>query len=208
MARGTEYITLAVSRGGMGYCCPSLWERANPVRHTLCCQGSSGFPPPRRGKGPRGPCADAVAPRARAGVQTGGAPRLCSSPPSQPSPARGEGAQYQGEMFMSTHTRSLCLGAWFICALLVCMASTTAWSDSDKTIVDLQRGRPEAPSRYHRPRAAHLYQYDKTEVDLAVPLPQQPAEEQRDSQRPATLPAPMPAPTTPPPQTPLPGGGR
>ena len=109
---------------------------------------------------------------------------------------------------MSTHLRSICLGAWLVCALLVCMASTTAWSDSDKTIVDLQRGLPEAPSRYHRPRAAHLYQYDKTEVDLAVPLPQQPAEEQRGSQRPATLPAPMPAPTTPPPQAPLPGGGR
>jgi hypothetical protein len=125
-----------------------------------------------------------------------------------PSPARGEGAQYQGEMFVSTHTRSRCLGAWFICALLVCMASTTTWSDSDKTIVDLQRGLPEAPSRYHRLRAAHLYQYDKTEVDLAIPLPQQPAEEQRGSQRPATLPAPMPAPTTPPPQAPLSGGGR
>ena len=109
---------------------------------------------------------------------------------------------------MSTHTRSICLSAWFICALLVCMASTTAWSDSDKTIVDLQRGMPEAPSRYHRPRAAHLYQYDKTEVDLASPLPQQSTEEQRGSQRPATLPAPMPAPTTPPPQVPLPGKGR
>ena len=108
---------------------------------------------------------------------------------------------------MPTHTRGVCLGAWLFCALLVCMASTTAWSDSDKTIVDLQRGLPEAPSRYHRPRAAHLYQYDKTEVDLAVPLPQQPAEEQRGSQRPATLPAPMPAPTTPP-WAPLPEGGR
>jgi len=188
MARGTAYITLAVSRGGMGYCFSSLWARINTVRHTLCCQGSSGFPPPRRG-------------RARVVVQTGGAPRLCSSPPS-------EGAQYQGAMFVSTHTRSLCLGVWFICALLVCMASTTAWSDSDKTIVDLQRGLPEAPSRYHRPRAAHLYQYDKTEVDLAIPLPQQSIEEQRGSQRPATLPAPTPAPTTPPPRAPLPGGGR
>ena len=184
------------------------------------------------------------------GVQTGEAPRLCSSPPSQlwrdcggagpsglfpatvsaegrqlngapfpasataegaqfnvpPSPARGEGAK--GALFVSTHTRSICLGAWFICTLLVCMASTTAWSDSDKTIVDLQRGQPEAPSRYHRPRAAHLYQYDKTEVDLAVPLPQQPAEEQRGVQRPATLPSPMSPPTTPSPQAPPPGGGR
>jgi hypothetical protein len=116
---------------------------------------------------------------------------------------------YQGEMFVSTHTRSSSLGAWFLCALLVCMASTTAWSDSDKTTVDLQRGLPEAPSRYHRPRAAHLYQYDKTEVDLAVPLPEQPAQEQRGSQRPATLPAPMPPSPTPPPLAPpLPGGGR
>ena len=109
---------------------------------------------------------------------------------------------------MSTHARSLGLRVWCICALFVCMASTTAWSDSDKTIVDLQRGLPEAPSRYHRPRAAHLYQYDKTEVDLAVPLPRQPVEEPRGSQRPATLPAPMPVPTTPPSQAPLPGGGR
>jgi hypothetical protein len=108
---------------------------------------------------------------------------------------------------VSTHIRNSLLSAWFVCAFLVCMASTTAWSDSDKTIVDLQRGLPEAPSRYHRPRAAHLYQYDKTEVDLAVPLPQQPAEEQRGSQRPATLTAPMPAPTTPP-QAPPPGGDR
>jgi hypothetical protein len=151
MARGTEYITLAVSRDGMGYCFRSLWESLGVRKAKIL---------------------------------------------------------YQGEMFVSTHTRSICLSAWFICALLVCMASTTAWSDSDKTIVDLQRGLPEAPSRYHRPRAAHLYQYDKTEVDLASPLPQQSTEEQRGSQRPATLPAPMPAPTTPPPQVPLPGGGR
>ena len=123
-----------------------------------------------------------------------------------PSPTRRGGAK--GETSVATHARNIVLSACFLCALLVCIASTTAWSDSDKTIVDLQRGLPEAPSRYHRPRAAHLYQYDKTEVDLAVPLPQQPAEEQRGSQRPATLPAPMPAPTTPPPQAPLPGGGR
>jgi hypothetical protein len=109
---------------------------------------------------------------------------------------------------VSTHSQGICLGAWFLCAWLVCIASTTAWSDSDKTVVDLERGRPEAPSRYHRPRAAHLYQYDKTEVDLVVPLPPQPAEEQRGSQHPATLPAPTPAPTPLPPQAPLPGGGR
>lgn len=106
---------------------------------------------------------------------------------------------------MSTHTRNSVCNAWFVCVLLVCMASTTVWSDSDKTIVDLERGLPEAPSRYHRPRAAHVYQYDKTEVDLAAPLPQQPAEAQRGSQRPATLPAPLSAPPPPPPP---PGGGR
>jgi len=111
-------------------------------------------------------------------------------------------------MSVSTHPQGIRLGAWFLCAWLVCIVSTIAWSDSDKTVVDLERGRPEAASRYHRPRAAHLYQYDKTEVDLAVPLPTQPAEEPRGSQRPAPLPAPMPAPTTPPPQAPLPEGGR
>ena len=109
---------------------------------------------------------------------------------------------------MFTPIRNILLSACFLSILLVCIISTTAWSDWDKTNVDLQRGLPEAPSLYHRPRAAHLYQYDKTEVDLAVPLSQQPAEEQRGSQRPATLPAPLPAPTTPLPQAPLPGGGR
>ena len=109
---------------------------------------------------------------------------------------------------MSTHARSLCLGVWCICALFVCIASTTAWSDWDKTKVDLQRGLPEAPSRYYRPRAEHLYQYDKTEVDLAVPLVRQPGEAPSDTQRPATLPALMPALTTPPYQAPRPEGGR
>ena len=41
------------------------------------------FPPPRRG-------------RARVGVKAGGVPRPCFSPPSQPSPARGEGAEGPG----------------------------------------------------------------------------------------------------------------
>ena len=153
MAGSAGYITLAVSRGGMGYCCTSLslWKRVG---------------------------------------------------------VREAKTLYQGEMFMSTHTRSIFLGAWFVCALLVCIASTTAWSDWDKTNVDLQRGLPEAASRYHRPRAAHLYQWDKTEVDLGVPLPPPPTEEQQGPQRPATLPAPMPAPTTPPSQAPIPGRGR
>ena len=109
---------------------------------------------------------------------------------------------------MSTPTRNIFLSAWFVCALLVCITSTTVWSDSDKTIVDLQRGLPDAPSRYHRPRAEQRYQYDKTEVDLAVPLTQQPPEEQRASQRPATPTPPAPAPANPPQQAPLPGGDR
>ena len=88
------------------------------------------------------------------------------------------------------------------------MASTIAWSDWDKTKVDLQRGLPEAPSRYYRPRAEHLYHYDKTEIDLALPIPRQPAEPPSDSQRPATLPVPVPALTTPPYQAPRPEGGR
>ena len=109
---------------------------------------------------------------------------------------------------MSTPTRNTYLSGWFVCVLLVCIAATNAWSDTDKTDVDLERGRPEAASRYHRPRAAHLYQYDKTEVDLAVPLVQQPPEEPRASQRPGTLTPSAPAPTPPPPQAPLPGGER
>ena len=109
---------------------------------------------------------------------------------------------------MSTPIRSTCLSGWFVCVLLVCVAVPNAWSDTDKTVVDLERGRPEAASRYHRPRAAHLYYYDKTEVDLAVPLAQQPSEAQRTPQRPGTLPPATPAPTTPPPQAPLPEGGR
>ncbi len=109
---------------------------------------------------------------------------------------------------MSTPLRHTCRSVWFVCLLLVGLAATNVWSDTDKTEVDLERGRPEAASRYHRPRAAHLYQYDKTAVDLAVPLGQQPSEEPRASQRPGTLTPPVPAPTPPPPQTPLPGGGR
>jgi len=96
---------------------------------------------------------------------------------------------------MSTHLRSTCRSSWFGCVLLVCMAATTAWSDTDKTVVDLQRGRLEAAFRYHRPRAVHLYHYDKTEVDLAVPLAPRLPEEQRPSERPGTLTPPAPAPT-------------
>jgi len=104
--------------------------------------------------------------------------------------------------------RNIFLSTWLVWVLCLCIASPYAWCDSDKTIVDLERGRPEAASRYHRPRAAHLYQYDKTEVDLAVPLPQQPAEEQRASQRPTTPTPPATAPANPSQQAPLPGGDR
>lgn len=109
---------------------------------------------------------------------------------------------------MSTPIRRTCLSAWFGGILLVCIAATTAWSDTDKTAVDLERGRPEAASRYHRPRAAHLYHSDQTEVDLAVaPVPQPPGA-QPAPQRPGTLPPPAPVPTSISPRGPLPDGGR
>jgi len=121
---------------------------------------------------------------------------------------QGDSIVRRGETCMSTPIRSTCLSGWFVCVLLVCIAVPNAWSDTDKTVVDLERGRPEAASRYHRPRAAHLYHYDQTAVDLAVPLAQQPPEEPRASQRPGTLTPAAPAPTPPPPQAPLPGGER
>ena len=117
-------------------------------------------------------------------------------------------AAWKGLTLVSTRTRGASLCGWLVCMLVVCIASTNAWSDTDKTTVDLERGQPEAASRYHRPRAAHLYQYDKTGVDLAVPLTQQPGEAQRATQRPGTLTTPTPAPTNLPPQAPLPGGRR
>ena len=41
---------------------------------------------------------------------------------------------------MSTPIRSTCLSGWFVCVLLVCIAVPNAWSDTDKTDVDLERG--------------------------------------------------------------------
>ena len=114
----------------------------------------------------------------------------------------------QGATLVSTRTGSASLCSWFVCMLVVCIASTNAWSDTDKTTVDLERGQPEAASRYHRPRAVHRYEYDKTEVDLAAPLAQPSSEDTSAPQRPATLAPPVPAPTTPPPPAPPPGGGR
>ena len=43
-------------------------------------------------------------------------------------------------------------------------------STARPTEVDLQYGRPIAASRYQRPRQVHRYEFDKTEVDLAVPI--------------------------------------
>ena len=40
----------------------------------------------------------------------------------------------------------------------------------DKTEVDLEHGRPEAASGYHRPRGVQRYGHDETEIDLARPL--------------------------------------
>jgi len=93
-----------------------------------------------------------------------------------------------------TRMCNILLGACFFYVVLVCLVPTTTWADFDKTIVDLQRGRPEAASRYYRPRAAQLYRWDKTEVDLGVPLPPPPVQEQRGSKYPSLLPGPVPAP--------------
>ena len=109
---------------------------------------------------------------------------------------------------MSTHLRSTCRRGWFGCVLVVCMAATNAWSDTDKTVVDVERSRPGAASGYHGPRAAHLYHYDKTEVDLALPVVPQSPEAQRPSQHPGTLPAALPVPPNLSPRGPLPDGGR
>lgn len=102
-------------------------------------------------------------------------------------------------------TRHGKISRWLGCVCGVLLGlTTTVWGESDKTIVDIQRGDPEAPSRYHRPRAAQVYRYDKTELDLATPLPPQPPAEPQPSQRPATLSLPSSSPAP----TPAPGGGR
>jgi hypothetical protein len=69
----------------------------------------------------------------------------------------------------------------------------------DKTEVDLERGRPEPASRYHRPRGAHMYSFDKTQVDLGKPLAASAGEE-----RPPASPASRDAS----PEAPMPGGDR
>lgn len=55
-----------------------------------------------------------------------------------------------------------------------CLGWQPAWGDTDKTIVDLERGPSALPARYSRPRGAQLYRYDKTEIDFAAPLTDQP----------------------------------
>jgi len=109
---------------------------------------------------------------------------------------------------MSRVMRTTVLRAWYTGLLLLCLLSLNAWSASDKTIVDLERGQPEAASRYHRPRAEHRYQYDKTETDLAAPLPPQTPEGQGEVQRAPSPTPPAPTPAKPPRETPLPDGGR
>src|SRR5215813_12859913 len=49
----------------------------------------------------------------------------------------GESIVRQEGTRMATHLRITCLSSWFVCVLLVCIAATNAWSDTDKTIVDL-----------------------------------------------------------------------
>jgi hypothetical protein len=47
----------------------------------------------------------------------------------------------------------------------------------DKTETDLEYGRLEPATHYHRPHGAHRYVSDTTEVDLTFPLPSLPASE-------------------------------
>lgn len=68
--------------------------------------------------------------------------------------------------YLSTLLFSLCL--------LGCIGWQPVWGDTDKTIVDLERGPSAPPARYARPRGAKLYRYDKTEIDFATPLTESP----------------------------------
>ncbi len=101
---------------------------------------------------------------------------------------------------------------WRCLALALFLSAATShpvWSDTDKTTVDLEKGRPSIPLRYHRPQGAQRYMYDKTEVDLAIPRPApQPATESQETTQPIPRPVPATLPMTLPPETPLPGGGR
>lgn len=92
--------------------------------------------------------------------------------------------------------RNARLQGWCGCLVLLSCLCTSAWGDTDKTIVDLEISKPRVTSNYHRPRWARQYTYDGTEVDLVVPRPS-----------PATAPEPpvTPLPDTPVPPEPAPG---
>jgi hypothetical protein len=69
------------------------------------------------------------------------------------------------------------LGGWLLLVLLWCSACTGAREPLEKpqhyfggTELDIEYGRPQAASVYHRPRGVQHYRFDGTEVDLAVPL--------------------------------------
>jgi hypothetical protein len=70
----------------------------------------------------------------------------------------------------------------------------------DKTETDLEYGRPEAASSFHRPRGVQRYGHDETEVDLAGSRPPQAQQE--------TPTGPAPSEPDTPPAAPLPGGSR
>ncbi|MGE3538109.1 MAG: hypothetical protein AB7N91_11830 [Candidatus Tectimicrobiota bacterium] len=96
----------------------------------------------------------------------------------------------------------VCLGTLCLSSLCMTLTPPPVWSASDKTVVDLDRGLPEAPARYRRPRGVQHYRSDKTEVDLAVPLAQS------TDGAPQTPPPAAATPGTLLPLTAPPGGGR
>jgi hypothetical protein len=108
-------------------------------------------------------------------------------------------------MHMPKHRRYL--RGWLLLVLLWGSACTGVQEsiDSpqhyfDKTETDLEYGRPEAASSFHRPRGVQRYGHDETEVDLAGPRPPQAP--------PESLTSPVPSRSAPPPAAPLPDGGR
>ena len=98
---------------------------------------------------------DAALPHSR------GEDQYCLPIPTAPAGGRGDVGVYP-RRHLAPALVSLCFA---LCALPLLPPGVAL----TEAIVDLERGLPEAPSRTHRPRVAHLYQYDKTEVDLAVP---------------------------------------
>jgi hypothetical protein len=80
-------------------------------------------------------------------------------------------------------------------SFLVCLSWGKAWGDSDKTIVDLERGPASLAIRYSRPRGAQLYRYDKTELDVATPVTDQTSDTQVSGSSQNTVPATAPSST-------------